>query len=112
MKILKRKEFLKMPYGTIYQSYEPCNFGHLQIKYENSGDNDFSLQDLTTRAIKCDGYQDLWEKLDDAENLGARLEMDFDCCQREGMFLMDSALYAVWEKPDIEALIKKLTECL
>lgn len=112
MKIMKRKEFLSTPSGTLYQEYRPCVFGDLLIKYQKIGDNDFVYQGLTGGEIECEGSDDLHRKLFDAENNGVSLTVDFNCCGREGYFPDDDALYAVWEKADIMALIQKLAECL
>lgn len=112
MKIMKRQEFLATPEGTLYQEYKPCVFGDLQIKFTLVGNNDFIVQDLTAGAIKCRGSGDCFELQLDAMETGSSLEMDFDCCGREGIFPDDDALYAVWEKSDIMALIQKLAECL
>jgi len=112
MKIMKRQEFLATPSGTLYQEYEPSFFRDLQIKYDLIGRNDFVVQNVSHGAIKCEGPADMLLQLDLAQFDGRSVEMDFDCCGREGIFPDDDALYAVWEKADIMALIQKLAECL
>ena len=112
MKIMKRQEFLATPAGTLYQEYTPCIFGPLLIKYQIIGKNDFAVQELTECAIACFGSHDMVKILEDAEVNGTSVQMDFDCCGREGLYPDDSALYAVWEADDIQALINKLTECI
>lgn len=32
MRIVRAKEFLKLPENTLYSTYEPCVFGELKIK--------------------------------------------------------------------------------
>lgn len=109
MKIINKKEFLKLPANTVFSDYEPCNFGPLMIKGDNVG-NDYSEQQIAD-AIKCSDSGEFIDLLEKAGKEEISVDMDFDCEYRNGLF-EDDGLYAIWEKKDIQALIERLGECL
>ena len=110
MKILNRKEFLKMPENTIFAKYEPCVFGTLSIKYENCGNHDF-FSNTFVDSIDCNDTGEFFNLLDKAEkDSNFSIKMDFNSCGRDGLF-EENELYAVWEKEDIEKLIELLNTC-
>jgi len=109
MKIINRKQFLKMKPGTVYSLYEPCIFGALEIK-EKSYENDWQYQDIVD-AIECDDSGDLADRLFDAQENGSSLDIDFDCLSRDGLF-DDDQLFAVWERKDVVALIERLRQTI
>lgn len=111
MKIINRKAFLAMPAGTVFSTYDPSIFGPLTIKEETLPTNDFLEQQIAD-AIECNGGGDFCDKLDMAQETGASLAMDFYCLGRDGLFEPDDGLFAVWERADVEALIKRLQETL
>lgn len=114
MRIVKRAEFLKMPEGTVYSTYEPCVFGDLMIKgetlhTENNGD---FLEQQIVGAIDSTGSEDWADKLSRSQETGESLPMDFDCQGRDGLFDSMDSLYAVWGRADVEALIARLQATL
>lgn len=111
MKIVNRAQFLALPPNTLFSKYSPFVFGELEIKGETWGHcNDFLSQQVAG-AIACTGSQDFADMLEDAQELGVSLAMDFDCQGRDGCFDEDQ-LFAVWEAADVAALIERLTACL
>lgn len=113
MRIVKRKEFLGLPDNTVYAEYSPCVFGDLMIKVETYklSQNDFTTQQIVD-AIDSEGSEDFFNKLEQAEESGISLEMDFDCTGRDGCIDDADKLYAVFEQKDIAKLIKRLQDCL
>jgi len=114
MRIVKRAEFLQMPAGTVYTTYEPCNFGDLMIKGETlhtDNNGDFCEQSIVG-AIDSTGSDDWTNKLFRSQETGESLAMDFDCQGRDGLFDSMDSLYAVWERADVEALIARLQATL
>lgn len=108
MRILSRKEFMKTPKGTVFSYYDPSYFTELNIK--DSGPEyevDFTFSDLVG-AVESHSSQDFAEKCEQMER-GASLPVDFEISGREGLF-DDKLLYAVYEKNDVEKLIKRLQE--
>ncbi len=109
MKIISRKNFLKMPVGTVFSKYEPCIFGELMIKGESLR-NDFFCQQIVD-AVDCDSSEKLHDTLINAAENGTNFNMDFDCEMRDGMF-DDSELFAVWGEDDVQALVDRLRETI
>ena len=109
VRIITRKQLLSLPENILYSHYEPCNFGNLQIKGESIRDIDFYSQSITD-AIDCDSSGEFADILFAAQETGRSFKMDFYCESRDGMFDSNETLFAVWEKDDIEQLIKRLQE--
>jgi hypothetical protein len=111
MKIITRKELLKMPQGTVYSNYEPCVFSELYIKVDDDGNykNDW-LYDGLIGAIKSTGSDDFFARCEEME-AGKSVDVDFEYTGRDGLF-DDKKLYAIYEKQDIEKLIKRLQQTL
>lgn len=109
MKIVDRKAFLTLPAGTVFAKYEPCCFENLLIK-EKSLENDFFYTEIVD-AIDCNGSDEFSRLLEEAESKGANLTMDFDNQGRDGCY-DEKQLFAVFEKEDVEKLIKRLQETL
>lgn len=110
MKIVNLQQFLAMPEETLFSKYEPCHFDGLEIKVGNCGERDFITQQIAD-AIECHDIGDFAAKLDDAKDTGVSLSMDFNMASRDGCFEGEQ-LFAVWERADLEALIKRLQVCL
>jgi hypothetical protein len=110
MRIVDRETFLAMPGGVIYSKYEPCNFREFAIKYDTCG-GDFVCQSIMDPWF--DGSRDSSSHFDTLERLQETGEssppLDFDFAGRDGMFDREQ-LFAVWERHDVEALIKLLQE--
>jgi hypothetical protein len=110
MKIVNLQQFLALPGETLFCKYQPCAFGELEIKVENSGERDFLTQDIAG-AIAFNDSGEYVDKLEAAREQGTSLPMDFDFPGRDGMF-DDEQLFAVYERADVEALIERLQRCL
>jgi len=111
MRIVTRKQFMKLPIGTVFSYYEPCVFRDLLIKVSDDKQwpTDFLYDDLIG-AVKNKGSDDFSEKCRRME-LGESLPVDFEYTGREGLF-EDEQLFAVYEKDDVEQLIKRLQNTL
>jgi hypothetical protein len=108
MKILNRKQLMAMPAGTVFSYYEPINFNGLYIKSSEPDNNpDFFVQDLIG-AVENNSSDDFFTKCEQMEE-GASLPVDFEISGREGLF-DDKLRYAIYEKEDVEKLIKILEE--
>ena len=113
MKIVRFAEFLTMPVGVVFSSYQPIGvFGGLCVKLETvTGDYgavDYFYKPLASEVGGSGSEEDmaLFEK---AQEPGASVPMVFDTVCREGLFGYD-ALYAVWSREDVAGLIKALGE--
>jgi hypothetical protein len=111
MKVITRKEMLRMPKGTVYSYYEPHFFRELEIKADDpeNYDNDW-LFDSIVGAVKNNGSGDFSDKCT-LMKAGESVEVDFENTSRDGMF-EDEQLYAVYEKEDVEKLIARLQQTL
>jgi hypothetical protein len=110
MKIVKRREFLKLPAGTLYSKYVHCAFEELQIKGDSLA-NDWFYQEIAS-AIDNTGSDDWSNKLFKAAETGESLPMDFNCQGRDGCFESDEQMFAIWEHYDVMALIQRLQAAL
>ena len=104
MKIVDRKNFLKLPRGTLFQKYQPHIFENIQIK-KSSTNIDYIFQDLPEIYLKSS--EEMFAILENAIKTGCSFQLDFACSTRDGMF-EEEQLFAVWEKKDVEALISRL----
>lgn len=109
MKIVNRKEFLKLPENTVYSKFEPNIFEYIQIKGESIEDIDWFFQPITD-SIEVEGSYPAIH-LDKAIKTGKSINMDFNLQERDGCFDQDQ-LFAVWEKEDVIQLIARLSRCL
>lgn len=109
MKIIDRKTFLTMPAGTVFSKYQPNVFGTLQIKGETIW-NDFFVQDIA-EAIRCSSSDEFFDILDEAQETGVSVQLDFNCEGRDGEFDEDQ-WFAVWDNNDVAGLIERLSNCL
>lgn len=110
MKIVTRKGLMELRKGTVFSLYRPCVFDCLSIKDSPPGwGDDFLVCDLVG-AVEHHDSDDLIEKLDKMER-GESFPADFESCGRDGCFDNDQ-LYAVYERADVEKLIKRLQETL
>lgn len=108
MRIINLSEFIKMPKGTVYSKYAPCHFDGLMIKDDNcTNQRDFYYQNLIGNVENC-STGDFIQKCEFALLHGLSISLDFDVVERDAMYFEDQ-LFAVYEKKDIEGLIKCLT---
>ena len=113
MRIVNKQEFLAMPYGTLFSHYQPVLIEGLMVKHRNfyieNKPKDFLMENLIGN-VECIGYEDYGATVIDSHEKGGSFKLDFNCTNRHGSF-DDDALYAVYEKEDIEEFIKKLEYC-
>lgn len=109
MKIVNLEEFRKLPEGTLFMKYEPCVFGELQCKGE-TWEHDFLCENVTYWP-DCTGSDDFADKLQEAEDHGTSVLLDFDSSGRDGFF-ENEQLFAVYERRDMEMLMDKLRRCM
>lgn len=110
MRIVNREEFLKLPAGTLYAKYQSLGcWGALEIKEESTDFNDWYQYNLLNGWAGCGSSDQFYDKVMLAEKGEAQLSNDFDCSGRDGLF-DDDQLFIVYDKWDIEQLIKKLQE--
>lgn len=102
---------MNLPAGTVFSYYYPCVFRGLYIKDSIPEPDypDFSMSDLIG-AVQNVSSED-WQVKCDQMELGASVPVDFESSGREGLF-DDKLLYAIYEKEDVENLIKRLQETL
>lgn len=117
MRIVDRKTFLDMPAGILFSKYQPHYFTELSIKGESwLGSSspgvygDFiSLDLLGIHGKNWEGGGDYFDWLEAMISGSPSGPLDFECGGRDALFDADQ-LFAVWEKPDIEGLMRLLTK--
>jgi hypothetical protein len=111
MRIVSKKEFMKLPIGTVWSYYEPCVFRDLNIKVSDLSEweTDF-LYDGVIGKIDVQSSEDFTNKCELMEK-GESVPMDFEQTSREGLF-DDDQLFAIYEKEDVEKLIIRLQKCI
>lgn len=110
MKILNRKEFLKLPPYTLYSNFTPYIFENLSIKGDTVGKEDFITLDVVD-CVDCANYDELTDLLDEAMRTGASIDIDTEAFSRDGCFDYKH-LYAVWEKADVLKLALLIDKCV
>lgn len=100
MRIYNRKNFLKLPDGTIFCKGARWCFDNLSIKGQ-SGDNDFFYVDLCN--INADETGQLVDRLEDSLENGNSYTIN-NQTMRDGTFDEES-IFLVYEKKDLELLI-------
>lgn len=111
MKIVDRKTFLALPSGAIFQKFSPNTFGELEALYESWGHvNDYISSALTTE-VDCDDISEKEDLIEASIESGASFGMHFDTAVRDASFDSEQK-FAVWERKDVEGLIKRLQRSL
>lgn len=112
MRIVDRKTFLALPAGTVYAKYETGVLDSPDIKDETVGFGvDWYFQPLTP------DFEGVTDSLGHHNALLAMQAgapsppVDYDVTSRDGYFDQDQ-LFAVWDRPDLEALIARLQRAL
>lgn len=112
MKIINREEFLKLPAGTLYCKYTPNYWDAPKIKYNTitiSGKAiDWGYQNLTS-IVAHDGGE-LGNRIDLMVDYGISYPLEMNCIGRDGLYDHEQ-LFLIYERADLEKLIKELTEC-
>ena len=107
MKIINRKEFLKLPANVLFSKYTPCCFGDIYIKDVSIAEyNDFYYTHIHD-AINYSGTNEYIDILTKAVETGKSIDMDLESIVRDGLY-EDDELFAVWEKDDVSKLIARL----
>jgi hypothetical protein len=110
MKILTRKEFLKTPRNTLWSYYEPCCFRELNIKTTDGNDNENDFVYFSLIA-EFDTQNSEFSEICQRMEMGESFPQSFEETSREGLF-DDEQLFLVYEKEDIENMVKTLSELL
>lgn len=110
MKIYRLNEFLKLPEGTVFCRGKEWVFGSPSIKGESldNGTGDFWARSLDW--IDANSSGEAFDRLDEMLEKGASYPL-VTCESRDGM-LDKEALFLVYEKADLESLIKDLQKAL
>jgi hypothetical protein len=117
MRILKRRDFLLCPAGTVFADYQSLGmFGTLSIKTDGPSatpdSDDFVRMDLDGTSANVHGSDggcgsDEWMQAMVCAEDGARIDIHFDTTSRDGMFERE-AQFAVFDDDDVERLIAAL----
>lgn len=102
MKILTREQFLRLQGGVLYTKYEPCDLGDLEVKWDSLGCSDWVAQPIVG-AFEAHDSGEFCRILDEAQETGCSIPVDFDCAGRDGCFDRDQ-LFLVWERGDVAKL--------
>lgn len=106
MRIVNLTEFRKLKPGTVFMKYTPQYFEELCVKGD-TWDSDF-LCEAITNEIDCNDSGERCDCLFEAQEDSAKsLKLDFDCTGRDGCH-DPNQLFAVYEKEDLQGLIRKL----
>lgn len=112
MRIVNRKEFLKLPMRTVYSLYDSGRAEGLFYKDETL-ENDWFYQDLIfskpTNISNSEEYLEHYEKAEN--NRDFNFELDLDCSERDGEF-EENQMFLVYDKSDVKKLINALINCL
>ena len=113
MRIVNLTEFLTMPVGTVFCKYQPCMFDDIQIFTGRSTVSESSIDFNFFDLFDVDGTdsREYIEVLLEAEKTGKSFKLDFSATDNDGLF-EDNQLFAVFEKEDIEGMIKVLQNSL
>jgi DNA relaxase NicK len=109
MRIVDLQTFMSMPDGTIFAKAKKYLHESLSIKVQ-SLNGDFLYQSLSMYQYDSKN-EDNMQVLYDLENKGRIVEMNYDCCNRDGLFEKDE-LFAVLDRDDVVKLITRLNRAL
>jgi len=106
MKIVNANEFLKLKSGTLFSMFEDMKFWEFYEKGDTvDGAKCFYRKILTN--IKSDNGDDFTEKLTTFDGRSLELDMEW------GLFpILNFEKFAIYEKEDIQKLMKILADCL
>jgi hypothetical protein len=112
MYIVKLKEFLELPKGTVYSGFSPNMIDtELFIKGSTCGELDW----VKTQLLDALDVDDSVEYNDQLEAMltdsSVHYPLHFHTTSRNAMYEKDK-LFAVWDKEDVEGLINKLQQSL
>ncbi len=107
MKIYSRKEFMKLPEGTIFSSGNPFTFMDLLIKGET-----WEIDFVQSNLIDIDSFnsEENADRMYEMHEKGASYPINKSGC-REGLY-EDKWVYLVYEKEDLEYMIEQFKKAL
>ena len=117
MKLYNKKDFLKLPDGTVYydvpkkdeNGYQPLWLGDLRIKTLSIEDVDYYSANLNGSCFKeCTDSRDdyyFWDRVFNGEDV----ELEIGSESRDGMY-DDTDLYYVLNRNEVKELIEVLTD--
>lgn len=117
MKLYNKKDFLKLPDGTVYyevpkkdeNGYQPLWVGYLRIKTLSIGEVDFYSANLNGSWFKeCKDSKDdycFWDRVFKGEDV----ELEIGSESRDGMY-DDTGQYYVLNRNEVRELIEVLTD--
>lgn len=119
MKLYKRKDFIKLPYKTIYSKVDISNsdlcYGLFSKRSDNKDYiNDWIEQDLISEAGYPEGITDGSDAINyqlDIRDKFKEFRTDLFCAGRDGMY-EDSDCFVVWDKEDVTSLRDYLNDVL
>jgi len=109
MRIVNRKEFLKLPEGTLYSTYYGTVARRFEIKEGGDWGNDWCYTNLLTLWSEQESCsEDFLEKISKAEtNSNFSFSQDLESSERDGHY-EDEQKFVVFENDDILKIINKL----
>jgi hypothetical protein len=103
MKIVTRKEFMKMPRGTFFAKGERWCFDNLCMKTETwEESNDFLYMDLMT--MDAHSGDELHDRMERSLETGISYPLE-TCESRDGCF-NDEDLFLIFEREDLERIVR------
>lgn len=108
MKIVNRREFLKLPVGTAYAKGQKWYFEALCFKGQTVGEDDWAEYDFV--GIDSDGLEDATLKMESMLNDGSSYPMQDDY-YRDACF-DDEQIFMIFERDDLEIIKKKIEEAI
>jgi hypothetical protein len=109
MRIYRRKEFLRLPEGTVYAKGKPWYFGALSIKHDTTDYGDWWSLDPCW--ISANDSSEAVDRLEAMLEEGASHPME-DSIGRDGLIQEEDALFLVFEKDDLLKLREMIDKAI
>ena len=109
MKIVDLNTFLKLPNGTVYAKFTPCEFEDICVKEFADNELDWIYSPLLE--VDADELSDVYNITNESYVEGTSFNLDVNYTRRDGFF-DTKQLFAVYEKHDLVQLIDKLNDSL
>ena len=114
MKIVNKEEFYKLSEGVVYSEYEPCIITELFIKGSTLSSKNTPI-DYTCLSLignlDSNNSEEFYNILESSQENKTTFKLDFENYSRDGLY-GDDQLYCIYEKQDLEELIKVLQDSL
>jgi hypothetical protein len=108
VKLIHKKEFLKLKHEVVFHYYGGCFPEDLNIFIEPCGERDFIYQGLIGALESMSDDHDLDMISCAEEDSSFDIPVDYECASRDGYF-EDTDKYYVLTKNDLHKLIQRLT---